>query len=374
MSGKNAEKGRAFCRRNEGFSLLELLISFTVLSVLTGVLLQIFVTGRRIQMSTGEEEHLMDAAGQVMEEIKGFSLGNLRRELRELPEPEKTLKLTDSGVEYTCVLREDGALEIEGQYGEVLSENKRKICVSAIILPWVQNSGSTREKGIEKEKGNFENEHIHIGDIAADCNIVLMSDVLAEEKSQDEESEPEEEQERKYSLDIHVEERDILRVTVYLTENTDSDLSENQEEEDEAGEDIRRKVLSEERKRIIDENGELANRIYLFLSEENMPEQIFLSGNLKSSCQVYIIDGGKTMNPEDIFVNDVSALHYRGKDFLLYTNLDGDIPVASKPEESCLYQISVCAWIEDRGEGDEAGQRAELSSFKREDREAVVYE
>jgi prepilin-type N-terminal cleavage/methylation domain-containing protein len=90
-------------RDNRGFSLIELLIAISVLSVMSGVLLRSFVLSRRFNAKARVDEIVLDAGEKTMEAIKGTSLTELDAQMKnQLPESESS-EITLNGITYTCV-------------------------------------------------------------------------------------------------------------------------------------------------------------------------------------------------------------------------------------------------------------------------------
>lgn len=64
-------------KNHRGFSLIELLIAISVLSIMGGVLLRFFVISHRFNAKARTEEIILDAAERTMEAVKGTSLTQL---------------------------------------------------------------------------------------------------------------------------------------------------------------------------------------------------------------------------------------------------------------------------------------------------------
>jgi prepilin-type N-terminal cleavage/methylation domain-containing protein len=90
-------------RDNRGFTLIELLIAIAVLSIMSGVLLRVFVMSRRFNAKAHVDEVILGAAERTMEAIKGISLTDLDAELQNKLTGNASCDIELNGITYTCV-------------------------------------------------------------------------------------------------------------------------------------------------------------------------------------------------------------------------------------------------------------------------------
>ncbi|MBR5116717.1 MAG: type II secretion system protein, partial [Lachnospiraceae bacterium] len=94
-------------RRESGFSMIEILVAISLMSVLTAVLLQSFIVARRLNARASTEQRLQTLAESTMESMKAASLS--MKELTQAARDGRTI--TIDGIPYHAE-QSEGAIRL----------------------------------------------------------------------------------------------------------------------------------------------------------------------------------------------------------------------------------------------------------------------
>ena len=107
-------------KKEAGFTLIEVLVAMTVLSLMAAVLMQVFLFSSRVSRKAMIDERIMNLSRDGMETVKNYSLSNLEEKLSD----KDSVNLEISGHSWTVPEREIKRGRIQDMY---LKERRQSI-------------------------------------------------------------------------------------------------------------------------------------------------------------------------------------------------------------------------------------------------------
>lgn len=376
-------------RENRGFTLIELIIAIAVLSVISGMFLQLFAVERRFSIRVTRERQVQDAAQRTIEELKGFPFEELEQRLNDetgKDGPEKSL-LQIAGIDYQFSLLESGQWELTAFFdsdGNPAQAGQADYFLQALIDREYYSSDETGSVYSVNEVCAPE-----ITNVGSLLNIVLEPDIITTEEElltselllkvnpeTDEETETgaegetitengedaeqdtvydESDIDRYLAVDVSDHTGGEVTVSVKLIYTVDQEQTalrrgifrpefpESLSVEKEILNETRRIALSEKTKKPV-------NRLYLFLPGEPILERIYIAGTIgqERPYSIYLISQQNGLVKNDLIITEEGQrLVQRDENnewCSLYTNLEQEQPVSYRDSEDRMYRLTVSVY------------------------------
>lgn len=401
-------------KKNRGFTLIELMIAIAVLSIMGGVLFQVFAVSGKLGLKARKSEVVQDIAKRTMEELKGYSfetLDQMAAEERSGETPD-IVEIAGTTYSYEPLPKTEDDKERYGYllkttYG-VAAEDPDKvkylICAEADRGIYSDASDGAKDNVYSINQYQMPN----IVDVSSSRNIVLEPQMIVKDQDTDSEAEGEnpvilgdalrvakllnkvnpessdegaeedtqtydEEDISKYihlnlvekTVDKAEDGRDVGRLlaetsVIYTVDSEDIFSSDGFDPEYSITfplTSFNKKILKDEK------TGNPSNRVYIFLPEtENAKfEKLFVSTDIVSTFELYVIaaDGYKSETADQYISIKTNDRESGGIE--LYTNLRGvNQLVSNYPEKDRLYYLTVTVY-----EADYSGGRTDLKPGKK---------
>lgn len=359
-------------KEDQGFTLIELIVSVAVLSAMTAILLKIFILSGRMNMKAEREAAVLNEAKRTMEELKGSSFRELETGLSD----GKPIEI--AGNLYWHELLSEG--ERQKGYRLIKTYGRDSKDGRALYLVYAElESGcysSEAEEDLEKVYSINTYRMPNIVDVGSFQNLVWEPDTLSKDdallaekllfkvNSEEEETDSEEEGTEKetyteediakyLSLEIgdQIKETDpkegivIAGMTLVYTVNQ----SEKNHLGDFSQADTIKQFLGSFKKQVIwdQDTRKPGNRIYVFLPKTASTEykKILISAKNKEKFELYII-APQPDTKMRMKRNDIQIVGSGKENVVLHTNLEED-PISYSKAKTRLYRLNVVIYEAD---------------------------
>lgn len=361
---------------NRGFTLIELIIAISVLTVVLSIFLQIYAAERRLSVRVSEERMIQDAAKRTIEELKGFSFEDLELRVHEEEQEDSVLQI--AGIDYRFTPAEPGKWEltalfdssgnpVQGDRADYVlrvlidreyysnAEENSVYSVNEVRAPEIVNVGSPLNVVVEPAMIIGEEELL-----TAELLLKVNPETDEEEDESEIAAETEEAEElydesdidRYLAVDVSDNMGEMLTVTVkiiYTVDRRETALRRGIfRPEFPEHLSVEKEILSESRRIVHNEKtNEPVNRLYLFLPEDPLLKRIYAAGSIEAErpYQIYLISQQHGLVKNDIILSEggqrVAAMEEKNGWYSLFTNLEQEQPVSYRGLEDRLYRLSV---------------------------------
>ncbi|WP_101876997.1 type IV pilus modification PilV family protein [Lachnoclostridium edouardi] len=360
-------------KKEAGFTLIEVLVAMTVLSLMAAVLMQVFLFSSRVSRKAMIDERIMNLSRDGMETVKNYSLSNLEEKLSD----KDSVNLEISGHSWTVSRKGNKKGQNTGYVLEREAAEYFPVYTVKITAEYDGYADQTESAGSTEYANCYEMPEI--SQIVSQYNAIVspedmvIYDLLLMEKMEgieehlDNQNELEGDVRRYINITCNVDQSNQAQVAADLIYTLDQG-ERNKPEEFKSNITtsavcMKTKLLMEQK-----EDGSSVNGIYLFLPEEFLFDGIF--AEMKANIPLYIIAPQKI---ERSGYNSISAGFFKAsglsaKGLQLFTNLNipgsRELIDVEKPYNR-LYKIQVT--VSSQEENGKAGETLlKLESTKRE--------
>lgn len=387
-------------KEDQGFTLIELIVSVAVLSVMTAILFKIFIMSGRMNMKAEREAAVLNEAKRTMEELKGSSFHELEKELSE----GKLIEIAGSLYWYELLSEGEGqkGYRLIRTYGRDSKDGKAPYLVYVELDSGCYNSEEKEDQGKVYSINTYQMPNIV--DVGSRENLVWEPDTLSKDDAllaeellfkvnpKEKETDSEEDDTEEDTVEETYTEEDIVK---YLSLEIGDQIKEtdpkekiiiagmtliytvNQGEknhlEDFSQTDTVKQFLSSFKKQVIwDQDARKpGNRIYVFLPETVWTEykKILVSAKNKEKFDLCII-APQSDSEMGMKRNDIQIVGPGKGNVVLYTNLKED-PISYSKAKTRLYRLNVAIYEADyekqeKGRPEKGRELVRLQSTKSE--------